>query len=171
MSQRRVPVLAAMSAAALMLSASARAEEPTRIDLTYDSVMDMVRPENLPGIKVHHNLHVRIANGSVLTEHRDRRTRQYADRNATAQVLEGTGEDEAGVSWRVVADGTLVRDQDFRQSTRTMTVTFLPGHACRLDVVDRLKPGFTEYEFLRLKVHEMGFCSRYTVIATSCRLG
>jgi len=168
-SVRLATTLAMMAMMALPWLPS-RAEEPTRIDLTYDSVMDMVRPENHPGIKVHHNLHIRVANGDILAARRDRRTGHYADRNATMQVLEDTGEDASGVHWRVASNGTLVREQNFAQSTRTMTVTFLPGHTCRLDVVDRLKPGFKEYEFLRLKVHEMGYYSSYTVIATSCRL-
>ena len=33
----------------------------TVIDLTYDSVMDMVRPEVHPGIAVHHNLQITVS--------------------------------------------------------------------------------------------------------------
>ena len=147
-----------------------RADQRVAIDLTYDSVMNMVRPENIPGIKVHHNLHVTVSRDAILSESRDRSTGRYADRNAMAQVLENSSEGADGVSWHFAGEGRLVREQVFRQSTRTMTVTFLPGNACRLDVVDRLKPGFSEYEFLRLKVHEMGFYSSYAVTATSCRM-
>ncbi|MGC1886886.1 MAG: hypothetical protein WA709_12435, partial [Stellaceae bacterium] len=42
------------------------------IDLTYDSVMDMVRPEVHPGIAVHHNLQVTVSGGGNLSEGRNR---------------------------------------------------------------------------------------------------
>ena len=37
---------------------ASQAAAQTRIDLTYDSMMDMVRPAQHPGIIVHHNLPV-----------------------------------------------------------------------------------------------------------------
>ena len=37
----------------------------TVIDLTYDSVMDMVRPEVHPGIAVHHNLQVTVSRAAI----------------------------------------------------------------------------------------------------------
>lgn len=157
-------------AAAATASSQSWAAEPIHIDLTYDSIMNMVRPEDIPDIKVHHNLHITIAKGDILSERRNRNTGPYADKNVTAQVLENSNEGSGGVSWRMTADRTLVREQTFPQSTRTMTVTLLPGGTCRFDVVDRLKSGFTEYEFLRLKVHEMAFYSSYAIVATSCRV-
>lgn len=139
------------------------------IDLTYDSLMDMVRPEVHPNIRVHHNLHVTVANGGA-TEQRNRNTKQYFDRNAMSQVLDSTGDDSTYASWHTAPDGTLVREQNDPQSTRTMTVTLLPDNTCRLDVVDRLKPGFTEYEFLRISSHTMAFFSSYRVTDTSCKI-
>lgn len=140
------------------------------IDLTYDSVMDMVRPEVRPNIRVHHNLHVTVSRDSGLSEQRNRNAKQYYDQNAMAQVLDSRGDDSTYASWHTAADGTLVREQSDPQSTRTMTVTLLPDNTCRLDVVDRLKPGFTEYEFLRITSHTMGFFSTYRVVSTSCKI-
>lgn len=140
------------------------------IDLTYDSVMDMVRPEVKPDIHVHHVLHVTVSRDSGLTEKRNRNTKQYYDQNAMAQVLDSRGDDSTYASWHTAPDGTLVREQNDAQSTRTMTVTLLPDNACRLDVVDHLKPGFTEYEFLRISSHTMGFFSTYRVVSTSCKI-
>jgi hypothetical protein len=155
--------------ALLTVSASAQAADQFVIDLTYDSLMDMVRPEVRPDIRVHHNLRVTVANGGAV-EKRNRNTKQYFDQNAMAQVLDSRGDDSTYASWRTAPDGTLVREQSDPQSTRTMTVTLLPDNTCRLDVVDHLKPGFSEYEFLRIASHTMGFFSSYRVVSTSCKI-
>jgi hypothetical protein len=42
------------------------------IDLTYDSVMDMVRPDVHPNLAVHHNLQITISGQNDVAEHRDR---------------------------------------------------------------------------------------------------
>ena len=51
-----------------------------------------------------------------------------------------------------------------------MTVTLLPGNTCRLDVVDHLKPSFSEYAFLRISTHTIGYFSAYRVTRTSCTI-
>ena len=99
----------------------------TVIDLTYDSVMDMVRPEVHPGIAVHHNLQITVSGGGNLSEGRNRSAGPYQDRNAMMQVLSSSGDDAAYASWRTAPDGRLVRIQNDPQSTRTMTVTLLRG--------------------------------------------
>ena len=81
----------------------------TVIDLTYDSVMDMVRPEVHPGITVHHNLQITVSGGGNLSEGRDRSAGPYQDRNAMMQVLSSSGDDAAYASWHVAPDGRLVR--------------------------------------------------------------
>ncbi len=140
----------------------------TVIDLTYDSVMDMVRPEVHSGIAVHHNLQITVSGGGNLSEGRDRSAGPYQDRNAMGQVLSSSGDEAAYASWRVAPDGRLVRVQNDPQSTRTMTVTLAPGNTCRLEVVDQLKPGFSEYAFLRISTHTIGYFSTYRVTRTSC---
>ena len=159
-----------IAALAVLASAPALAADQFVIDLTYDSVMDMVRPEVHQNIRVHHNLHITVAGGSGLSEMRNRSTGSYYDQNAMAQVLDSTGDETTYASWKTAADGTLVRVQEDPQSTRTMTVTLLPGNTCRLEVVDRLKPGFTEYEFLRISSRTMGFFSTYRVVSTNCKV-
>ena len=72
----------------------------TVIDLAYDSVMDMVRPEVHPGIAVHHNLQVTVSGGGNLSEGRNRSAGPYQDRNAMTQVLSSSGDDAAYASWR-----------------------------------------------------------------------
>jgi hypothetical protein len=165
----RMLVLLLPAIASLPL-APAHAADRFIIDLTYDSLMNMVRPEVRPNIRVHHNLHVTVSRDSGLSEQRNRSTKQYYDQNAMAQVLDSQGDDSTYASWRTAPNGTLVRDQNDPQSTRTMTVTLLPDGTCRLDVVDHLKPGFTEYEFLRISSHTMGFFSSYRVVSTSCKI-
>jgi hypothetical protein len=142
----------------------------TVIDLTYDSAMDMVRPEVHSGIAVHHNLQITVSGGGNLSEDRNRSAGPYQDRNAMMQVLSSSGDDAAYASWRVAPGGRLVRVQNDPQSTRTMTVTLLPGNSCRLEVVDQLKPGFSEYAFLRISTHTIGYFSTYRVTRTSCTI-
>ncbi len=162
-----VSVIAALTAfGALPGNAAANAV----IDLTYDSVMDMVRPEVHAGIAVHHNVQVTVSGGGNLSEGRNRSAGPYQDRNAMMQVLSSSGDDAAYASWRTAPDGRLVRIQDDPQSTRTMTVTLLPGNTCRLEVVDQLKPGFSEYAFLRISTHTIGYFSTYRVTRTSCAI-
>lgn len=158
--------------AALVLSAStARAAPPMSIDMTYDSVMDMIRPVQMPNLTVHHNVHIDIAADGSVHERRNRNARRYSDRNASRQEEMNSAPDEANyASWRTGPNGTLVRIENDPQSVRTITVTFPIGGGCNIDVVDQLKPGFTEYEFLRISTHTMGFFSNYHVFATSCSL-
>jgi len=157
---------------ALLASATAPtiAAADSVIDLTYDSVMDMVRPEMRPGIAVHHNLQVTISAHNNLTEDRNRNTGPYRDQNAMVQVLASSGDDSTYASWRAEPDGRLVRTQNDPQSIRTMTVTLMPGYTCHLDVMDRLKLGFSEYAFLRISTHTIGYFSTYRVVRTSCSI-
>jgi len=153
-----------------LAAAPATAAADNIIDLTYDSVMDMVRPQMRPGIAVHHNLQVTISAHNNLTEDRNRNAGPYRDQNAMTQVLASSGDESNYASWRMQPDGRLVRIQNDPQSIRTMTVTFLPANTCHLDVVDRLKPGFSEYAFLRISTHTIGYFSTYRVVRTSCAI-
>jgi hypothetical protein len=163
--------VAALVAVAVGLAASCEkvlaADGVIAIDLTYDSNMDMSKPEVHPNISVHHNLQVRMSGGK-LTENRDRSTGRYFDKNAT--VHEHGSTDTGNVSWRVIDQNHLVRTQSFPQSVRKMTVTVNPDNTCRLDVADELKPGFQEYAFLRVSVHTLGYFSSYRVVSTSCTI-
>jgi len=164
---------AALAFAAILAGAqrdASASEKSTEIDLTYDAVMDMVRPAVHPGIVVHHTLQITISGYDRLSEQRDRSTHGYRDNNQTMQVLGSTDDEQSYVSWKVAAAGTLVREQNDPQSTRTMTVTLLPENKCTLEVVDRLKPGYTEWKFLRISVHTMGYFSSYKVTQTSCAI-
>ncbi len=148
----------------------AGAAETREIDLAYDSVMNMVRPELHDGIMVHHDLHITISGDNPLGEHRDRSTGTYADANATSQVLGDSDARPGYVSWKAMPDRRFVRVENDPQSVRAMTVTLLRGNACRLDVVDQLKAGFSEYAFVRISTHTMGYFSDYRVTHTSCRI-
>jgi len=140
-----------------------------RIDLIYDSVMDMVRPEQHPGIIVHHNLQI-VFSGQKVAENRDHNARQFSDRNAMVQELGGTEQLGTYASWRAESNALLVRTQRDPQSTRIMTVTLTLPTTCHLDVVDTLDPGFSEYAFLRISTHTLGYFSSYRVIRTSCSI-
>ncbi len=140
------------------------------IDLTYDSVMDMVRPETHPGIAVHHNLQITLSYRNKVAESRDRSTRNASDANPMRQVLGGGNDAGAYAVWHVVSKDTLERIQQDPQSTRTMIVTLTSPTTCRLDVRDELKPGFGDYAFLRITTHTMGYFSNYRVTGTTCTI-
>jgi hypothetical protein len=164
---------AGLAGAALLCALGAApslAASQTVIDLTYDSIMDMVRPENHPGISVHHNLQVVLSEGNKVSEKRDRATGRYADNNAMAQLLRSSGNEGAYAAWHVLSASQLVRIERDPQSTRTMTVTLTSPTACRLEVRDQLKPGFNEYAFLRISTHQLGYFSTYQVTSTSCAI-
>ncbi len=163
-------LLVAIGALSASCPMPANAAETMVIDLTYDAVMDMVRPEVRPGLVVHHNLHIAVSGSGALSENRDRNIKEWEDRNATTQAPGNAGQGGAYVSWKVATDGRLVRTQNDPQSTRTMIVTLMPGNSCRLEVADQLKPGFTEYAFLRVSTHTLGYFSSYRVISTSCNI-
>lgn len=162
--------LAVVVLTAAAWSTPVRADTPAELLLTYDAVMDMVRPQVIPNLHVHHNLKVTISRQGDLFEHRNRNAGSLADSNQTLQILGSTGDEEAYAQWQVAPDGRLVRLQHDPQSTRTMTVTLLPDGTCRLDIVDELKPGFTEYAFLRISTHKLGYFSSYRVVKTSCTM-
>jgi hypothetical protein len=151
----------------IFASAPSMAAGPIQIDLTYDSEMDMVRPENHPGIAVHHNLHVTFVNGKGVTENRDRNAGRYQDKNSMTQAPR----EEAGyATWRVLSQDKLMRIERDPQSTRTMIVTLTSASTCTLEVKDELKSGFNEYAFLRISTHSLGYFSSYRVVGTSCTI-
>ena len=51
-----------------------------------------------------------------------------------------------------------------------MIVTLTSPTTCRLDIRDELKPGFSDYAFLRITTHTMGYISSYRVTGTSCAI-
>lgn len=140
------------------------------IDLTYDSVMDMVRPEVHPGIAVHHTLQMTLSDSNKVAELRERSTKNASDANSMRQVLGGTNDAGTYAVWHVVSKDKLERIQHDPQSTRTMTVTLTSPTTCRLDINDELKPGFNEYAFLRITTHTLGHFSSYRVTNTSCSI-
>jgi hypothetical protein len=147
--------------------APSMAAGPIQIDLSYDAVMDMVRPENHPGISVHHNLHVTFVNGNGVTENRDNSAGRYQDKNSMSQA---PGEEGGFATWRVLSHDKLLRIQREPQSTRTMIVTLTSGSACTLEVKDELKSGFSEYAIQRISTHSFGYFSSYRVAGTSCAI-
>jgi hypothetical protein len=166
----RRSILALVGSVILSMAGHAHAEGRTVIDLTYDSVMDMVRPEQHPGIAVHHNLQVILSGRNNVSEKRDRSTGSKSDNNAMQQVLGSSGEAGSYAAWRVVSKDRLLRVQHDPQSTRTMTVTMTSPTTCRLDIKDELKPGYTEHAFLRIAQHSLGYFSSYRVTGTSCTI-
>ena len=163
--------LGPVAALALAIVATpALAGGTTVINLTYDSMMDMVRPEAHPGIAVHHNLQITLSGSNNVAESRDRSTRNASDSNAMRQVLGGGNDAGTYAAWRVVSKNKLERIQHDPQSTRTMIVTLTSPTTCRLDVRDELKPGFREYAFLRISTHTIGYFSSYRVTGTTCAI-
>ena len=85
-------------------------------------------------------------------------------------IMGGANDTGTYAVWHVVSKDTLERIQHDPQSTRTMIVTLTSPTTCRLDVRDELKPGFSDYAFLRISTHTMGYFSSYRVTGTSCTI-
>jgi hypothetical protein len=171
-SRVKKPVLAASFTFAATLTAvvASQAANGTVIDLSYDSIMDMVRPEVRPGIAVHHDLAITISGHNQVFESRSRNAGNLSDRNSASQVLGSSGDGSSYTSWHAAPGHRFIRIQQDPQSTRTMTVTLTSNTTCHLDVEDRLKPGFAEYAFLRISSHSLGYFSSYHVTNTSCMI-
>jgi len=155
--------------ASAIVATPALAGDATVIDLSYDSIMDMVRPEVHPGITLHRNFHVTLSERNKVSESRDREVRNASDSNSMRQVL-GGGDSGSFAVWRVVNKDTLERIEHDPQSTKTMIVTLTSPTTCRLDIHDELKPGFNEYAFLRVTTHTIGYFSTYRITGTSCSI-
>ncbi len=154
----------------LPLAGPAFADGQTVIDLTYDSVMDMARPDVHPGIRVHHTLQVILSERNKVAENSSRVAGGLSDVKATQRVLGSSGDAGSYAVWRVVSKDRLVRIERDPQSTRTMTVTLTSPTSCRLEVRDELKPGFSEYAFSRISQHSLGYFSSYQVTSASCAI-
>jgi len=154
----------------LRLAGPALADGQTVIDLTYDSLMDMVRPEVHPGIRVHHTLQVTLSEHNKIDENSSRAAAGHSDSKATEHVLGSSGDAGSYAVWRVAAKDQLVRIERDPQSTRTMTVTLTSPTSCRLEVRDELKPGFSEYAFSRISQHSLAYFSNYRVVDASCAI-
>ncbi len=128
-------------------------------------------PEPILNIPVHHNLHVTVdADGTVL-ERRDRSAGRFSDRSEVRQEGGNNASNEANlVSWHSEPNGTLIRIENDPQSTSTMTVSFVPAGGCQLEVINRLKPGFTEYKYFRISTYKMELFSNYRVLKTACTM-
>jgi hypothetical protein len=161
------PLLLVLASASFAAPAAAG---QTTIDLTYESVMDMVRPDVHPGVKVHHNLQVILSEGNQVTETHNRNANGLSDKFAHEAALGGGDAQSYEPVWHVVSANELVRIQNEPQSTRTITVTLTSPTACSIAVKDELKPGFTEYAFPRIGQHARGYFSSYQVVATSCAI-
>lgn len=154
----------------LPLARPASADSRTVIDLTYDAVMDMARPAVHPGIRLHHVLQVTLSGMNNVEETRSRSVGSQSDKSDMRQALGGSGDAGSDAVWHVVSKSQLVRIQHDRQSTRTMTVTLTSPTTCQLQVRDQLKPGFSEYAFMRVSQHSLAYFSSYEVTETSCAI-
>jgi len=159
-----LPVLASAAFAA------PAAAGQTTIDLTYDSVMDMVRPDVHPGVKVHHSLEVVLSADNQVTETHNRNANGQSDKFAHEAALGGGDAQSYDPVWHVVSAGELVRTQNEVQSTRTITLTLTSPTTCSVAVKDELKPGFTEYAFPRIGQHTTAYFTGYQVVGATCAI-
>jgi hypothetical protein len=140
----------------------------TRIDLAFDEADMRVRPDPKPG-GVRHVFHIVLSNGNEVTE---AKTATAWDGQAISNSLQEKlgGETDGKPIWHVVTSNSLVRFQDFPQSTLTMKVFLLPNKSCRLEVSAKLKPGFTEYEIYSIHKHQMAYYSKWDTSNPTCTI-
>jgi hypothetical protein len=155
----------AVSIALVAMSYSfARAEAV--VELSYDSTLDMTRPNTILNIHARDHVTLVIKDDGSISEKSTARSG-----SARSYVNQRTWKDDTrlGRAWRVVSQDVLMRTGSLPHNDRIMTVT-ITGRTCRLQVVDRLKSGFTTYTFPRASDAKMVEFSRVTIGNTSCSI-
>jgi hypothetical protein len=143
------------------------ANEQTIIDLAYDETDMRVRPDPAPG-GVRHVIHLVLSNGNEVTE---TKSDTAADGKAEHSSFQNKlGGENGRVVWHVAGHNSLIRFQDWPQSTLTMKVTLLPNKSCTLEVTPKLKPGFTEYEIYSIHKGSMAYYSKWETSNPTCAI-
>ena len=132
-----------------------------KINISYTIVHDRLRPDPQRGVSVTNRFQVELEQSGSVNEDRSRASGRFSD-SANRRTKLGDG-------WQVRGDNQIQRTITHPQSTAVLTIT-TTGKSCRLDVQYSLKPGFSEYQYRRVKDQTKAFFSEPKVVATSCAI-
>lgn len=147
----------------LAIPVSAVAGGPV-IMLDYDSVMDRVRPNPGNDLRAHFHIELQLSGSSGITQSYTLSSGSHTQNAITSGNL---GRQLGSGVWHVISSQKLQHTYNMPQSVRTLTITMRKNDKCELNVVDHLKPGYTEYMF-RAQWTEWESYSRYENINETC---
>jgi hypothetical protein len=142
----------------------------TVIQLSLDTAMDMVQPEQMSNLAGHDDITLALHSDGSITEQQTSAAHQRG-KGSTQRNIDSSGRlgGSMASSWHVKSSNVLERFRNFQQNTRTWRVT-VAGSSCRLDVIDKLKPGFGTYSFPRTRDGTIAYFTNYRVTGTSCSI-
>jgi hypothetical protein len=107
--------------ATLASPVASRAADGIVINLTYDSITGMVRPEVHPGVAVHHDLTIALSGRNQVSKSRSRNTKNLSDSNSASQVLSSSDKRSSYSSWQVAPVNRFVRIQRDPQKLKRLS--------------------------------------------------
>lgn len=145
----------------LLVVASDRPAFAAKINLSYTTVLDRIRPEPQKGIRLNAKFEINLAAGGAVSETIERKAGRSGDNFKRGMKL--------GDGWQVVSENTLRRVINQPQSQVVITVT-TNGPSCSVDVKWTLKPGFDEYKFRRTTDGTMAFFTQPQLQSSECSI-
>lgn len=167
---KTIPTVAFLLAASVSI-ALAQSGSDTVIHFTFDTASDLVAPEHMPNISGHDDGTLTLHQGGSISEQYSFSGHQSGSNGSTQQNRDRSGRLGGSLtpSWHVKSSSVLERYQSFPQNTRIWRVT-IAGSSCRLDVIDKLKPGFKTYTFPRSRDGTIAYFANYRVTGTACSI-
>jgi hypothetical protein len=133
-----------------------------KISVSYSLVYDRIRPEPQKGVTVTSNYEVTLGEDGKVSEDQTRASGRMSD---NFQRKGSLGDSR----WQVAGENQLKRTAEGEQHTLLMTIT-TTGTTCKLEVEYKLKEGFKEYKFRRIKDGTMAYFTQPTITTTRCAI-
>jgi hypothetical protein len=148
----------------VLLAGSARAQTAgtTRIELVWTEVADRVSPEPMSNIKTEFFTTLVLNPGGQVQEISTAVSGRYTRSGDRSAAL--------GQGWRVGQNNSITRSIEYPHHARELTIT-VNGSECTLQVVQRLKPGYSDYWLPRLaRSGQIGTYRRVETVSTRCTI-
>jgi hypothetical protein len=165
-------IRAAMAAALFFVEAGAAHAQNavTQIDFSINYLFNSLRPDPRDNIPVTHTYSITLSGAGRVDEKRQAQSGAASYASQLTRVLgESSSEGKTGGAWRVAGPNKLVRQRNLPQSAETLTVS-VKGQSCDVTVDNRLKPGFSEFEYSSIRTGEWQYFSRPQVTSASCAI-
>lgn len=132
----------------LPVQAKAPSTPPTRIEISYTSVLDRVSPDPRDGITAQVKFTILLHEGGKVEERREARVGQTHRSDEEERRL---GPSTGRVEWRVEGKDRLTRTTDYPTHRRIIEIRLTGPTSCAVEVTYPLKPGATQYIYQQPK--------------------
>jgi hypothetical protein len=150
----------AFSALTLLALTALPARADTAIHADYSATYDRLRPKPYKGINLKNTIDVTLSGTNSVRETNTREAGTFSDSKSKSSTL-GSG------GWSVLGENKIQKIIDQPQSVTEMTIT-VDGAACKFDIQFKLKPGFTEFAFIKIMDGKIGYFTQPKVETTTC---